>query len=153
MPIKDFPFLKASISSPARPMLAIRITNPDTGLFINTYGLIDTGADDCAIPASLAKPLGHNLKNGKAKTIATGNGLTTAYTHSCTIEIFDTFELQKGNIKVVYKTADTPVDFMPKLNCILLGTKSFLNKFKLTIDYTRQTFSLQIPRRQIKHHV
>jgi hypothetical protein len=127
-------------------MLAIRIINPDTGLFIDTYGLIDTGADDCAIPASLAESLGHNLKAGKIKKIATGNGLTNAYTHLCTIQIFDTMELERGNLKVVYSVPDTPFDFLPRLNCILLGTKSFMSKFILTIDYPGKTFSLRATR-------
>jgi len=146
MPIRNFPFLKTTPGSPARAMLAIRVSNPDTGLFLDTYGLIDTGADDCAIPASLAKSLGYNLKAGKIKKIATGNGLTNAYTHLCTIDIFDTVDLVRGMLKVVYSTPDTPFDFLPRLNCILLGTKSFLSKFILTIDYPKQVFSLRTPR-------
>jgi len=34
---------------------------------IKVYGLIDTGADECAFPASFATLLGHNLQAGQVK--------------------------------------------------------------------------------------
>jgi hypothetical protein len=145
MPIKDYPFLLTSVNSPARPMLAIRITNPDTGLFIDTYGLIDTGADDCAIPASLAKSLGHNLTAGNIKEVGITSGIVKVYSHSCTIEIFNTTKLANGHFETVYTLPNTPIDFMPNLQCVLLGTKSFLKKFVLTINYPKRLFSLRMP--------
>jgi hypothetical protein len=145
MPIKDYPFLQTSVHSPARPMLAIRVINPDTGLFVDTYGLIDTGADDCAVPASLAKSLGHNLTAGKVKEVGTANGSVTAYTHCCTIEIFNTAELADGKFETVYTIPNTPIDFMPNLNCVLLGAKSFLSRFILTINYPKRLFSISKP--------
>jgi len=91
MPISDFPFLKAFDSDPTpRPWLFVRIQNPNTGSFLSTIGLVDTGADECCLPATFAGLLGHDLAAGTAKTINTGNGCTTAYGHTCTIDIFDT---------------------------------------------------------------
>ncbi len=126
-------------------MLAVRITNPDNGLSIDTYGLIDTGADDCSLPASLAKSLGHNLVAGDAKEVVTCGGVITVYSHTCTIEIFNTNELANGHFVVVYKIDRTPIDFMPNLTCTLLGTKSFLNRFILTVDYPNKSFSIRMP--------
>ena len=93
--------------------------------------LIDTGADECAIPASYAPLLGHDLMAGKAKQVNTGNGLTTAYSHTTTIEV--------GSFTV----KNVLIDFMSNLYVVLLGTKSFLNHFILTIDYPRIFFLLQ----------
>ncbi len=126
-------------------MLVVRVTNPDTGQSIQTYGVIDTGADECALPASLAKELGHNLTAGKSKKIRTGNGVTDAYAHTCKVEIFDTYGLQNGQEEVVYTVVDTPIDFMPNLHCVLLGVGNFLSQFVLTVDYPRQVFSVRKP--------
>jgi hypothetical protein len=39
----------------------------------------------------------------------------------------------------------TLIDFMPNLYVVLLGVKSFLSKFILTINYPSQKFSIQWP--------
>lgn len=72
MPIIQFPFLKTSPNSIERPMLFIKITNPNSGFSIDTIGIIDTGADCCAIPAVYANMLGYNLTNGISKSVGTG---------------------------------------------------------------------------------
>jgi hypothetical protein len=147
MPITDFPFFRASDTDPTpRPWLLVRINNPDTGKFFYTVGLIDTGADECCLPATFAPLLGHNLTAGTAKTINTGNGSTTAYGHTCTIDIFDTRLLLSGKEKIAYTIPQTIIDFMPNLHCVLLGVRTFLSGFVLTIDYPRQWFSVHKPR-------
>lgn len=108
------------------------IINPHANKKIRVYGLIDTGADECALPAQYAVLLGHNLQSGYPKEINTGNGKTLAYSHTVRIEI-PNFNIQ-----------DTLIDFMPNLNVPLLGVKSFFSNFILTIDYLALTFSLQI---------
>jgi hypothetical protein len=35
------------------------------------------------------------------------------------------------------------IDFMPNLNVVLLGVKSFLSNFILTVDYKKSVFSLK----------
>lgn len=87
MPIRDCPFTLCNRGL-YRPLLPIRIVNPLTGKGQRTFGLIDTGADECAVPAGFAKLLGHNLLSGKTKTIYTGNGETIAYAHTTKFEIF-----------------------------------------------------------------
>ena len=83
---------------------------------------------------------------GTAKTINTGNGSTTAYGHTCTIEVFDTLQLLSGEEKIACTIPQTVIDFMPNLHCVLLGVKTFLSGFELTIDYPRQRFSIRRPR-------
>jgi predicted aspartyl protease len=80
------------------------VLNPDTDKQINLYALIDTGADECAFPASFAPLLGHNLQAGHLKKISTGNGITIAYGHTARIVI-------EG-----FSTQDVLVDFMPNLH-------------------------------------
>jgi predicted aspartyl protease len=100
---------------------------------VRAYALVDTGADECAFPASFASLLGHNLQDGEVKRISTGNGVTQAYSHRAIIVI------EK------FSTQDVLVDFMPNLNIPLLGVRSFLSNFILTVDYPRKMFSLLLP--------
>jgi hypothetical protein len=146
MPIDNFPFLRAGITDPtSRPWLFVQITNPDTGQSITTVGLVDTGADECSLPALYAELLGHNLTAGVPKTINTGNGQTTAFGHTCTIDIFDTSLIFSGRQKIVHTIPKTPIDFMPNLHCVLLGVKTFLSSFILTVDYPKLIFSIRKP--------
>lgn len=146
MPIDNFPFFRAYPTDPKkRPWLFIRVNNPDTDHSFPTVGLVDTGADECCMPASYAGFLGHNLTAGAVKKINTGNGLTTAYGHTCTVEVLDTNLLFQGKQKIVYTIEKTLIDFMPNLHCALLGVGTFLNQFILTIDYPREVFSIRKP--------
>lgn len=140
MPIRDCPFIQLNPQDIPRPILPIRIVNPHTGNEFSTYGIIDTGADECAIPASIASILGHNLQTGTTKYINTGNGVTTAYAHTT---IFEIFHPVTGEL--AYTIPDTPIDFLPNLHVVLVGVNSFLSKFILEIDYPRQVFSIKYP--------
>ncbi|MFZ2658444.1 MAG: hypothetical protein WAX69_26155 [Victivallales bacterium] len=84
---KNFPFKQISPLDMPRPMLPIIIKNRKTGDSIFAWGLIDTGADSCAIPAKYAGILGHRLKAGAKINIGTGNGSTCAYAHTTEIDI------------------------------------------------------------------
>jgi len=143
MPIVNFPFLRTSPNSIKRPMLIVRITNPSSGLSIDTAGIIDTGADACAVPAPYANILGYKLKDGTPKPVGTGNGLTTAYSHICRLDVYHTEWLQRGNSEVIYTTSEVEIDFMPNLPVVLLGVGDFLGQFFLGIDYPAQLFSVR----------
>lgn len=142
MPIKNFPFLCIPKDDFPRPWLAIRLINSHTGLFIDTFGLVDTGADNCAVPAFFAEELGHTLKKGLPKTVRTAGGLTTAYSHRTQVEIYDI-----RTKKCVYAIKETSIDFMPNLHCVLLGVKDFLAQFELHINYPKFIFSIRYPKR------
>lgn len=131
MELLNIPFTRFSPDDLPRPWLPVTVVNPHTNQKIKLYGLLDTGADECALPAQYAVLLGHNLQEGYPKEINTGNGKTLAYSHTVKIEISN-FAIQ-----------DTLIDFMPNLFVPLLGVKSFLSNFILTIDYPNQTFSLR----------
>lgn len=131
MDIIDAPFLKFSPDDIPRPWLPLTIENPHTDQAINVYGLIDTGADECAVPAHYAPLIGHNLQAGAQKSINTGNGVTIAYAHTLS---FETHGVKIENVLI---------DFMPNLSVVLLGVKSFLGNFVLIIDYKKSVFSLK----------
>ena len=104
MPIRNYPFSVLRPGDIPQPYLPVTVLNPDTDKQINLYALIDTGADECAFPASFAPLLGHNLQAGHLKKISTGNGITIAYGHTARIVI-------EG-----FSTQDVLVDFMPNLH-------------------------------------
>ena len=133
MPVRNYPFSVIRSGDLARPYLPVTIINPDTEKQVRVYALIDTGADECAFPGSFAPLLGHNLQAGQVKRISAGNGITTAYSHTTRIII-------EG-----FSTQDVLVDYMPNLNIPLLGVKSFLSNFILTVDYPNKIFSLALP--------
>ena len=135
MQLIDLPFRQLSQNDTPRPWLPVTIVNPHTNKKVHVLALIDTGADECAIPANYASILGHNLMMGQTKEVKTGNGLTTAYAHTTTIEV--------GGFVV----QNALIDFMPNLHVVLLGTKSFLSNFILTINYPQKTFSLITPKK------
>ena len=114
MPIHNFPFTSIRPGDTPRTWLSIRIINPANGLIQNTYGLIDTGADECSIPASYASLLGHDLQSGIERKIKTGNGVTTAYSHTATLAILN---FQGDHVVTIEETL---IDFMPNLHIVLL---------------------------------
>ena len=124
------PFIALNPDEVKRPFLPLTIINPATKRKINAYALIDTGADECALPSFIASAIGHDLQAGTPKKISTGNGISSAYSHTVRFQIGD------------FITDDVAIDFMPNLHMPLLGVKSFLSKFVLTIDYPAQCFSL-----------
>mgnify|MGYP001594801680 FL=1 len=93
MLIRNYPFLIIRPGDIARPYLPVTIINPDSNKQIKVYALIDTGADECAFPASFAPLLGHNLLAGQPKKVSTGNGVTIAYSHITRI-IIEEFSTQ-----------------------------------------------------------
>ena len=75
MPVRNYPFSIIRPGDLARPYLPVTIVNPLTNMKLKVYALIDTGADECAFPASFAPVIGYNLQAGKIKKISTGNGI------------------------------------------------------------------------------
>ena len=131
MPIRNYPFTITRPGDVARPYLPVTLTNPHSKKRLKIMALIDTGADECALPASFAPLLGHDLQAGDERRINTGNGVTLAYAHTLRIEV-------KG-----FVTRNVLIDFMPNLHTPLLGVKSLLSHFVLTGNYPKKMFSLR----------
>ncbi len=145
MPIRDYPFTSFSKDAPPRPLLPIRITNPDTEISLDTFALIQSSADRSAIPAEYAAILGHNLTRGQSRKISTGNGTTLAYSHTSTISLFDLPALDKQNLTTVYRLEKTLIEFVPNLSHVILGVENFLAGFILAVDYPSRRFSIRKP--------
>jgi len=114
-----------------RPLLPVIINPALGGKKIQLMAMIDTGADECALPAAFAAILGHTLDQGSSKEVGTAGGRTTAWSHTANIFI----EGLGGH--------DATVDFIPGLEIPILGVNSFLSNYILTIDYPRKMFSLE----------
>lgn len=123
MPTYTFRFLRIRPNDIYRPYIPVCFTNPATKKHVRAFSLIDTGADECALPASFAVVLGHHLEDGLEKKIGTGNGITTAYGHTTIITMKD------------FSTGEILIDFLPNLNVPLIGIRSFLGRFVLTVDF------------------
>jgi len=138
MPVKNFPFRDIGGHGKPRPFLYVNYINPHTGDSFPTWALIDTGADDCVLPAEFAELLGHNLEMGTRTNIVSANGCSIAYRHTMKIEIPD-----KNTDAPLFSTQETMITFIEGLKQPLLGTDSFLCHFRLTIDYPIEQFSLE----------
>ena len=132
MKIYEFEFKRLTPVAVARPYISVTLSNPVARQSIMVYALVDTGADECALPASFASLLGHHREKGVQKKIETGNGMTVAYAHTSRISMRD------------FSTDDILIDYMPNLMTPLLGVHSFLSHFILTIDYPSQKFFLSL---------
>jgi predicted aspartyl protease len=132
-PIYSFPDNKNTL------ILPIKIINPRNSKFMKTWGLVDTGASECALPSRIADLLGHDLIMGKMKEINTGNGMAQAYCHTSTIEVYHPQHLNDPSI---FRMENVLIDFMLNLDVPLLGVRGFLSKFILKINYPKRIFSL-----------
>jgi hypothetical protein len=138
MPIHECPLTKNAGGSLVA-YLPVTIVNPHTGQKLRTQGIIDTGADECAIPARAARIIGHKLKAGTPSKVTTGNGTAIAWSHTTIILVH-----HPETEEVIFNSLEVPIDYM-KVPSVLLGVRSFLNRFVFTVDYPRRVFSLVDP--------
>lgn len=137
MPIKNYPFTTIWKGAPAGAYIPINLINPNTGLRTSSLARVDTGADECAMPAKLTIPLKHEFTKGEKKFIRTASNKTeVAYAHNSIVELLSM------NGKLLYTIKKVPIDFMPGLRIPLLGVKHFLDQFVLRIDYPKKVFSI-----------
>lgn len=137
MPIRNIPLLGNGDFK--RPCLPIKIINPHTAQSLKTIALVDTGADECAIPARIAPLLGHNLSLGSPNHSSTAGGVVNSYSHTTRIEIYNFEDI------LLHTINDIPIDYMEGLPVPLLGVKHFLDQFDLHILYPKKIFSIQWP--------
>ena len=109
--------------------------------------LVDTGADGCVFPASLATLLGIDLKAVKPRKVCGVGGKCKAYPHTCDVHILNATKKGMVGSTVLYTIPNTPIDFVPLGAHIpgLLGVNQFLSRFILEIDYPRQLLHLRNP--------
>jgi hypothetical protein len=138
MPIRDCK-IQGLNGDPRCIALPIKITNPTNNRSFKTYGIIDTGATECYVPAGIATILGYDLTSGSIGHVHTGNGQTNSYKHRMTITIHH----PENPENVIFHTLENiEIDCMPDLHVVLLGVSGFLTEFTLKVDFRNGTFSL-----------
>ncbi len=102
-------------------------------------GLVDTGADTCAMPLSYASLIGHVVENGETGSVITaGSGDIKTVIHTCSFDL-----LCPRTKRTLYHLENIKTHFTNNLKCPLIGVSGFLNQFMLTIDYPSNCFSLK----------
>lgn len=146
MPIQQHPFTRISPNY-SRPMLWIRVANDHADVPpIVVKAVVDTGADECAFPASIAVHLGHRLRKGLVrKTVRTASGKTPAFSHMSRVEVLSIREDGLPGTQVLYALREVPIDFIQGCESFLLGTRNFLKPFLLEINYPAEVFSIRKP--------
>lgn len=147
--IIDVPFLRIGCDTPYQPFLFIRVTNPDNDFSDTMLALVDTGAEDCCLPGTIAKKLGHDLTNVQGKSILGVSGSCTAYPHTSIIDVLSvsgTYEKPALSHDVVLSLGPRCFDFVEGLSIAILGVSSFLKDYILTIDYPAKKFSVLSPK-------
>jgi predicted aspartyl protease len=143
MPRVEYPFYNFQTATDAlRVYLPIRLLNPETGDSTDIeMALVDTGADACVVPGSLARSLGHNLKHKTirpAPTFGINGTRVNTYGHTFRLEL-----LGPDAETVVWRNEQAVIDCIEAEIPILLGTQDFLAGFKITIDYPAQKVVLK----------
>ena len=120
-----------------RPYIGVKITNPSSNKSWNCQALIDTGADRCIFHSWVADKLGHVLETGHGTSITDiREHETPAWIHSNILHFRD-----PEGIEVHYQTG---VVFSPHVTREfgVLGTRGFLDPFKLNLDHSRHLIVL-----------
>ena len=123
--------------------LPVIVSNPETGLYLPTLGLVDTGADSCVISRSLCEQLGHEFDGNLVKINTTGGigGEVLAYQHTFELDLFDA-DMSKS----IWQSESILIDCIDGLNDdvpVLLGVRGLLENFSITVDYLQSRTTLQ----------
>jgi hypothetical protein len=123
----------------ASTYLPVRVTNPHSGSTVVVYALVDTGADECAFPESLAVELGHNFQGEEVITETTVgvSGTTSVFMHTFDIDI-----LTPDRNGVFASFPGLLISCVATEIPALLGVSGCLEQFVLTIDYPEMAMTL-----------
>lgn len=124
---------------PPSTYLPVRITNPHSERSVVVYALIDTGADQCAFPESLAVELGHDFQGEGVESESTVgvSGATSVFLYTFDIDI-----LTPDRKGVFASFHNMLISCVPTEIPSLLGVANCLNHFVLTINYPEMSVAL-----------
>lgn len=136
--IIKFPYVREIIRDPVarkvgeayRPIIPVRLIHQN--ISCKFLGLIDSGADECTFPGTIATFLGHNLEKGKAKIFTGIGGSVVAYLHQTDLEI-------NG---ICFRTNVYYASEWNNMGFGLLGQAGFFSHFKIFLDYQKKEISL-----------
>lgn len=121
-----------------RPALGVRLSCNNRS--IQTFGIVDSGADDCVFPASLARSLGITIPNERRYVFSgAADNAQFAFFDVAHMDILDF----SGNTAVY--GFDLDVGFTAALDRPgfgLLGQNGFFSRFKITFDHVNDFIEL-----------
>ncbi len=111
-----------------------------SGKEVRSFALVDSGADDCLFPASLARGLGITIPNQRSYLFSgTAGNPQVAYFEPIGIEILNlqnravfSFELDAGFCETLEHTG-----------CGLLGRNGFFSRFKISFTHADNYFEIE----------
>lgn len=137
-----YPFYEPPGGS-ARPYLPITIVNPFTKDTLLWDCLIDSGADSCLFPRSIASMVGHNLTGkGVRSSITMGveGSVVRTWQHTFSLNLMHPDRPET----IVWRGRKGLFDCIEHDECPpLLGVGDFLKNFRITLDYLNETTTIQ----------
>lgn len=104
---------------------------------LSCYAIVDSGADHCVFPRSFMQPLGLDPLVAPVERIS-GVGSSDVPTHFADV----TIDLQGLVQFPVYAGFTSGLD---QTGVGLLGQTGFFERFKITFDYSKKMYSIEIP--------
>ena len=135
-----YTFKYVSISRPGLPAakvphLAITMHGPKGEIF-NTLALVDSGADTCAMPRSVAEILGLDLEEGEEVRIASASGFVQARRLQTEVSV----NLPHGRKRMMLDFNVIMCDFEPP---VILGRAGFFDQFVISFNEKEKKFTLK----------
>jgi len=113
-----------------RPVIPVNLS---VGKGVAEFGaLIDSGADQCTFPGSIAKELGFKVQSGERRLFSGIGGSVLAYRHTTLITVADI----RLAVDIYYSHEWDDMPFG------LLGQEGFFSRFKVHFDYKKKFVQL-----------
>jgi hypothetical protein len=108
---------------------------------VRTLALLDSGADDCIFPASLAGPLGITIPNQNSYIFSgSGQASQVAFFENVEVAIWDYRSRTPVTVFGLYAGF---CETMEHTGLGLLGQVGFFSKFKVTFDHADGYFEIE----------
>jgi len=117
------------------PHLAITMHGPKGQVF-NTAALVDSGADTCAMPRSVAEILGLDLEGVEETQIASASGFVKARRVQTEVSV----NLPHGRKRLMLDFNVIMCDFEPP---VILGRDGFFDNFVISFNEKEKKFTLK----------
>lgn len=149
MPFDYYPFIGVHPKAPSRPRLLIRVIGPKNENKTNAFAFIDTGANWCFFPRSLAKQLKIKWRKGEKINVHDAAGKRRrGYKHYLSIEFFgiQLDSIPPENIlftdEPILQLNEIPIVFVSHLKEPILGVAGFLDRYVYTMNHAKSRYSV-----------
>jgi len=129
-----------------RPIVALLLAKEDRQFVV--FAVVDSGADLCVFPASVATRLGISLPNDRASTFS-GSGETTQLAYfepiQATILPMDAPNIEPDQEPIAFPLYAGFCETLEHFGMGLLGHESFFSRFTVSFNYTQSYFEILEP--------